>query len=143
MGSGTFAAGRVVVARLDYGSDLLLALTELAREHGVDVAGVTAIGALSGARLAFYDQQTKSYGELAFDEPLEIAGCLGTVSRRDGDAAVHAHVTLTREDGSAIGGHLVAGCTVFACEATLTELLGERLERGRDETTGLPLWQGL
>jgi uncharacterized protein len=143
MGSRTFETGRVIVARLEHGSDLLLALTGLAREHGLDTAGVTAIGALSGARLAFYDQEAKSYGELAFAEPLEIAGCLGTVSRRDGDTAVHAHITLTREDGSAIGGHLVAGCTVFACEATLTELLGERLERGYDETTGLPLWQGL
>jgi hypothetical protein len=143
MGARSFETGRVIMARLPYGSDLLQALTDVAREHDLGVASLSAIGALSAARLAFYDQATKTYGEFSIDEQLEIVSCLGNVSRRDATAAVHAHVVLTREDGSAIGGHLVAGCTVFACEATFNELRGETLERGYDETTGLPLWQGL
>jgi len=143
MGARTFKTGRVIVARLPFGSDLLEALTVLAREHDLTGAGLTAIGALSRARLAFYDQAAKAYGELAVDEPLEITCCVGTVSRRDGAPAVHAHLGLSREDGTAVGGHLVAGCTVFACEAVVTELLGDALEREHDEITGLPLWRGL
>jgi predicted DNA-binding protein with PD1-like motif len=143
MGSRTFESGRTIAARLAHGGDLLRALTQLAREHDVKVAHLSAIGALSSARVAFYDQAKKEYCEIAFDEPVEIAGCSGTITRRDGATAVHAHLALTRADGSAVGGHLIAGCTIFACEAVLTELLGEILEREHDHTTGLPLWRGL
>jgi predicted DNA-binding protein with PD1-like motif len=143
MGARTYQTGRVIVARLAHGGDLLGMLTDLAREHEVAMASVSAIGALSRARLAFYDHTRKTYDEFDVDEPLEILACVGNVSRRGGDTAVHAHVTLSRRDGSALGGHLIAGCPVFACEAVLVELQGEALERSHDEVTGLPLWRGL
>ena len=54
---------------------------------------------------------------------------------------VHAHVTLTDGEGKAIGGHLAPGTIVFACEVVIHAFEGPTLERGRDEVTGLPLWQ--
>jgi uncharacterized protein len=143
MGSREFARGRRVVARLPHGGDLLAEIAAVADEHRMPMAEVRAIGALSEARVAFYDQDAKTYGEFAVPGPVELLGLLGNVSRRDGGTAVHAHVTLAGHDGACVGGHLVPGCRVFACELILQELVGEPLERAFDEVTGLPLWRGL
>jgi predicted DNA-binding protein with PD1-like motif len=143
MGSREFARGRRVVARLDHGGDLLEGIAAVAEAHGMAAAELRAIGALQRARLAFYDQSTHEYGEFAVDDPVELVGLLGNVSRRDGGTAVHAHATLARRDGGCVGGHVAPGCAVFACELILQELVGEPLERAHDDVTGLPLWRGL
>jgi predicted DNA-binding protein with PD1-like motif len=143
MGSREFARGRRIVARLPHGGDLLAEIAAVADELGMAVAEVRAIGALSEARLAFYDQAAKTYGEFEVPGPVEVVALLGNVSRRDGATAVHAHATLAGHDGACIGGHVVPGCRIFACELILQELVGEPLERAYDEVTGLPLWRGL
>lgn len=143
MGSREFTRGRRVVARLPHGDDLLASIAALADGHGMAVAELRAIGALRRARLAFYDQTRHEYGEFDLDGPVEIVALLGTVSRRDGATAVHVHATLAGHDGACIGGHVVPGCEVFACELVMQELVGEPLERELDPVTGLPLWRGL
>jgi uncharacterized protein len=143
MGSREFAGGRRVVARLRHSCDLLAEIATLADSHGIAMADLRAIGALQRARLSFYDQTTHRYEEFAVDEPVELVSLLGTVSRRDGETAVHAHVALAGHRGGCIGGHLAPGCVVFACELVMQELIGEPLERRHDEQTGLPLWADL
>ena len=144
MASRQFDRGRRLAARLPFGADLLEAIAAVADEHGVLVGEVRAIGALRRARLAFYDQETRAYGEWSLDQPLELVTLLGNVSRRDGTTAVHVHATLADHDGVCFGGHVAPGCVVFACELFLQELTGgEPLERGFDEETGLPLWRNV
>ena len=143
MGSKEYARGRRVVARLRHGGDLLQEVTAVADERGMAAAEVRAIGALSEARLAFYDQQERRYGEFSVDGPVEIVSLLGNVSRRDGATMAHLHASLAGHDGACVGGHVVPGCRVFACELMLQELEGDPLEREYDEVTGLPLWRGL
>ena len=143
MGSREFSRGRRVVARLAHGGDLLAEIAAVAEANGMKMAELRAIGALQQARLAFYDQQAKEYHEFAVEEPVELVSVLGTVSQRDGAIAVHAHASLAGHLGGTVGGHVVPGCTIFACELVLQELVGEALERAYDEQTGLPLWRGL
>jgi predicted DNA-binding protein with PD1-like motif len=143
MGSREFTRGRRVVARLPHGGDLLAEIAAVADAHGMATAELRAIGALSEARLAFYDQEAKTYGEFDVDGAVELVSLLGNVSRRDGATAVHAHATLAGHDGACVGGHVIPGCRIFAGELILQELVGEALERGFDEVTGLPLWRGL
>ncbi|HSL94959.1 MAG TPA: DUF296 domain-containing protein [Thermoleophilia bacterium] len=143
MGARTFATGRRVVARLDHGGDLLAQIAAVADAHGVITGEVRAVGALRRAELAFYDQTNKQYEPHSIERPLELLALVGNVSRRDGETAVHAHLVLGEADGRCLGGHALPGCVVFACELVLEELVGEALERGHDEVTGLPLWGGL
>jgi uncharacterized protein len=143
MGAREFTRGRRVVARLTHGGDLLQEIAAVADAHGMAAAELRAIGALKEARLAFYDQGAHEYGEFAVADPVELVGLLGTVSRRDGATAVHAHATLAGHDGACIGGHVAPGCVIFACELVLQELVGEPLQREFDEVTGLQLWRGL
>ena len=143
MGSREFSRGRLVVARLPYGGDLLAEIAKVADEHRMQTAELRAIGALQRARLAYYDQEAREYREFAVEEPVELVSVLGNVSRRDGSTAVHAHAALGGRLGGTTGGHVAPGCTIFACELVLQELVGEALERAYDEQTGLPLWRGL
>ncbi len=135
-----FKTGREFVGRLPHGADLLEAITAQCRARDIRMARISAIGALTQARVGYYEQDAKKYQELDFPGHCEILALIGNVSVRDGAPAVHAHVTLADDAGKAFGGHLVAGCRIFACELVITELTGDPLARGFDETTGLPLW---
>jgi uncharacterized protein len=148
VGSREFARSRTIVARLEFGADLLDAIAELAGEHGVRAGEFRAIGALQRARLSSYDQLTtdphrRSYRHLELEEPLEIVSLLGTVSCREGTVAVHAHACLADAEGRCFGGHMEHGCIVFACELVLDPLQGPPLERVFDEVTGLWLWEAM
>lgn len=143
MGARQFSTGRRIVARLDHGGDLLAQIAAVADAHGVAMGEVRAVGALQRAELAYYRQAAKTYEPHAVERPLELLALVGNISRRDGETAVHAHLVLGEADGRCLGGHALPGCVVFACELVLEELVGEPLERGHDEVTGLPLWQAL
>ncbi len=143
MGRQETSAGRVIVARLTHGADLLEEIGRVARESGVTLGSVSAIGAVASGRLAFYDQTAHTYDTFDIPEPLEVAALTGNVSFRDGEVFVHAHVTLSDPQGRTYAGHLVEGCPVFAGEAMITELDGAPLHRGLDEVTGLALWEEL
>ncbi len=99
-----------------------------------------AIGAVKSAKVAFYDQDNKVYGNLSIDEPAEILSCFGNISEVDGEIFAHAHITLGLKDGTAKGGHLIEGTAIFACELFGVSLEGEQLKRRYDEVTGLKLW---
>jgi len=133
---------RQIMGRLAKGADLLGALEEQCRLHNITLGEVRAIGAVTKARVGYYQQDIQKYMFLDLDRPLEILTLIGNVSLKDGKPMVHAHVTLSDEDGRAFGGHLAAGAPVFACEFVIQEFKsGKVFQRGLDEETGLFLWE--
>ena len=135
--------GRCFMGRLAKGDDLLMALEKLCQEHEITLGEVRALGAVSRARVGFYNQEERKYYFLDFDQPLEILALVGNISLREGKSMVHAHVTLSDAAGRAIGGHLAEGTQVFACEFVIHEYLAdETLARQNDPATGLMLWPG-
>ena len=137
----TVTPGRKIMGRLAKGEDLLAALSKVAREHGITLGEVQAIGAVSQARVGYYHQTERQYYFLDLARPLEIASLIGNISVKDGEPMVHAHVTLSDSDGRAFGGHLAEGTLVFACEFTIQENQSATpLVRRMDDPTGLFLW---
>ena len=130
-----------VLVRLPKGADLLDALRDACATRGITKAAVQVIGALEHARLGYYLQDERRYVSYGLPEHCEILCGAGNVSLKDGAAFVHLHLTLSRSDGSCLGGHAMAGCPVFAAEALLLPVPGADLARGFDEATGLQLWQ--
>jgi predicted DNA-binding protein with PD1-like motif len=130
--------GREYVARLDHGRDWRGQIEAFADAEAIDAAYFVGLGAVQDATLSFYDQDDQAYEPVTFEEPFEVTAAVGNVSHVDGERFAHTHVTLTREDGSAIGGHLDAA-TTFAGELYVREF-DAHLERAHDETTGLDLW---
>lgn len=102
---------------------------------------IEGIGAVQKARVGYYNQVSREYQFIEYDQPLEITKLSGNVSTRDDVPFVHAHVTLADEKGNAFGGHLAPGTILFACEVIVESFEGPALERSHDATTGLPLWK--
>jgi uncharacterized protein len=137
----TVTPGRKIIGRLAKGDDLLASLEKLAQEHNITLGEVTAIGAVSQARVGYYNQAERKYQYLDLVNPREILSLTGNISLKDGKPMVHAHITLSDEDGHAKGGHLAEGTLVFACEfAILEHQSAITLVRQMDEPTGLFLW---
>lgn len=134
---------RVVMGRLAHDADLLEELTAVCKAEGVKLGRLEAFGAVKKGRVAFYDQQAREYNFFEIDEELEILKVIGNVSLKDGEPIVHAHITFSKPDGEAVGGHLAPGTIIFACEFLLQVFEGQPFTRGYDEPTGLPLWEGL
>lgn len=133
-------AGRAFVGRLETGSDLVEELERFCAERDVRAAWVSAIGAVSHAAFAYFEQDERRYLELSSATHHEISGFVGNVSIRDGKPFLHAHATFADRQGASVGGHLLRGCTVFVTEVTIREMTGVELERTPDEVTGLSLW---
>jgi hypothetical protein len=132
---------KTFLERLPHDADLLSATRDCFARHNMRMGAFMAIGAVKRARISFYDQAKKVYGEEAIDQPAEILSCIGNISELDGEVFAHAHVVLSLADGTTRGGHLLEGTPVFAGELFGFALDGEQLQRAYDPVTGLKLWK--
>ena len=133
---------RVLIGRFGFEDDLLAALTGLCKNEGIRLGVFSVIGALTRARLGYYDQKAKKYVDCVdLEKKLEITSCTGNISLKDNDIFVHAHVTLADHEGRCYGGHLMPGAVIFAAEYCVRELTGGELNRVHDPQTGLNLWR--
>ncbi|WP_436902290.1 PPC domain-containing DNA-binding protein [Halovenus halobia] len=129
---------REYVARLDHGRDWRGQIEDFAEDEGIDAAFFYGLGAVQDAELLFYDQDEQVYDSIVFDEPFEVAPAVGNISWLDDERFAHTHMTLSREDGSTVAGHLDAA-TTFAGELYVREF-DTTLEREHDAETDLDLW---
>ncbi len=132
------ASEQEFVARLGHGADWRAEIESLAEDEGVDAAWFIAMGAVQDAEIWYYNQDEKEYREVRFDEPLEVASCVGNVSLLDGEQFAHTHAVLSRRSGQTLAGHLDSA-TVFAGELYM-RTFEEPLVREHDEPTDLDLW---
>jgi len=140
-------AGRLLVARLRHGCDLLEGLGAAA--SNADLRGgliVVGVGLLAEARLRNcrlmpaefpITDEHRLYSQ--HRGPLEILSLSGTISRVGGELHVHCHTLLSYvEEGEVrvVGGHLIEGCRVHSfAEIGVLEVEGVDMERGFDEVT--------
>ena len=129
----TVAPQRHYILVFDKEDDVLATLRAFAEEHGVRGASFVALGAFRSATVAYWNPETKEYEHIAVDEQVEVLSLVGNIGSK-----IHAHVTLGRRDGSAIGGHLIAATVFPTLEMTVT-VYDAAIERGTDEETGLSL----
>jgi uncharacterized protein len=130
--------GRIFILRFERGDAFVESLTRFAGEQKTSSARIEGIGAFTEARLGFYDLERKDYDRFSVDEGTEVLSLLGNVTLKDGRPWVHAHVALSRRDGSAVGGHLFEGLVAATLEVFVSEIPGE-LVREKDDEVGLAL----
>lgn len=132
--------GRVIFARLFENEDLLEAISNTAKQTGIKAGFFILIGTLKEAKLGFYRQG--KYEPIQISEPVEIVSCMGNLSlKEDKELVVHAHISVSNEEGKALGGHLLPGCIVaVTAELVLVEAVDVKLQRKFDEKTNLYLW---
>jgi predicted DNA-binding protein with PD1-like motif len=122
----------------DEGDEVISALTGFAREQELRAAHFQAIGGFSEAALGYFDWTSREYERIPVHEQVEVVSLLGDIAMgRDGQV-VHAHAVLGRRDGTALGGHLLAGRVRPTLELIL-ESTPAVLARTYDERSGLAL----
>lgn len=121
---------KTICKRLHRGDDLLLSIREIAREYHIPAAVVlSAVGCISRGRVR--DAGGVRIREV--EEHCEILSLNGTVS----EDRCHLHIALSKEDLSAIGGHLCEGCIInTTCELVIGILENWEIGVEFDEETG-------
>jgi len=90
------------------GDEAFSGLLEFAQKYHVTSAHFTAIGAVSGATVGWFDPQRKMYKKIPIEGQHEVIGMSGDIALYKGNPVVHSHLVLAASDGTARGGHLLA-----------------------------------
>lgn len=101
-------------------------------------AHLTGIGAFSEVAVGFFDRQKKDYKRIEIKEQVEILSFAGNIVGRDAKPALHAHVVVGKQDGTAHGGHFLEGRVWPTLEMIVTEM-PVHLRRPHDDESGLAL----
>ena len=118
------------VFRLQRGDDLYESLHAYCKQQHIQAGyAATCVGCLLKANIRSADGATVC----TLEERMEIVSLTGTVSEN----RCHLHISLSREDLSVIGGHLMPGCIVnTTAEVVLCELDGLSFVKEFDSDTG-------
>ncbi|HKU96221.1 MAG TPA: PPC domain-containing DNA-binding protein [Vineibacter sp.] len=124
---------------LESGEEAVAALNAFVTREGVGAAQFSAIGALSGAVLNYFDWERKKYLPIPVREQVEVAALTGDVALSpEGKPALHIHTVLGRRDGTALAGHLSEAHVRPTLEVVLTEA-PVHLRKTHDPQSGLAL----
>jgi len=129
---------RTFVLVCDRGDDPTEALGAAAKRFDLSAASLSGIGAFSAVTLGFFDRGRRDYARRVIREQVEVVSLVGNVALDRGEPRVHAHVVVARSDGSALGGHLLAGSVDPTLEVMIVEVPAT-LRRKIDPATGLAL----
>lgn len=130
---------KTFVLIFDVDDEITEVLKRFAADQHLGSSSFKAIGALSSAKLGWFNWNTKKY-EVAADlnEQLELLSLIGDIALQDGKPQVHSHVIVGKYDGTAHGGHLLQAKVRPTCELVLTENPAE-LRKEIDPEVGLAL----
>lgn len=122
----------------DTGDEVATGLLAFAKEKGLAGSHFTAIGAFSDVTLGFFDWDKKDYEKFQISEQVEVLSLIGDIALNKDEPKVHAHVVVSKSDGTAHGGHLIEAHVRPTLEVILIES-PQHLVRKFDEETGLAL----
>jgi predicted DNA-binding protein with PD1-like motif len=102
------------------GDEAFSGLMEFAEKYQVTSAHFTAIGALNGATLGWFDPQRKMYKKIPIAGQHEVAGMSGDIALYQGKPVVHTHMVLGNPDGTTSAGHVLAAYASPTLEVMVT-----------------------
>ena len=120
------------------GDEALSGLTDFAIAHHVQDAHFTAIGAVSGATLAWLDLAKKSYRPIRVSQQVEVLSLMGDIAAFNGKPVVHMHTVLGKSDGSTVGGHVFELLVNPTLEVFMT-VEATPLQKKADDASGMKL----
>src|ERR1700723_3451876 len=89
------------------GDEAFSGLLEFAEKYHVTSAHFTAIGALDGATLGWFDPQRKMYKKIPIQGQHEVIGMSGDIALYKGKPVVHTHMVVAGPVGTTQGGHVL------------------------------------
>ncbi|WP_426482799.1 PPC domain-containing DNA-binding protein [Chryseobacterium sp. R2ACT005] len=129
----------IYIVSLDNHSNIAEALTDFIQNRNIQAGEVTGIGAVSEATLRFFNPSTKKYVDKTFKEQMEVTNISGNISEIEGKPTLHLHITLGREDYTALAGHLLEAKIQGAAEFIIYPL-DTRVVKIKNEEIGINLY---
>jgi predicted DNA-binding protein with PD1-like motif len=133
--------GRIFLVKFEHGDDLLEKIKELASEEGVSLATVTFLGALGTGDIVTGPRELSLPAVptwVSFSDGREVLG-FGIITTEEGRVQAHIHSTFGKGE-KALTGCMRKNCGVFVTvEAVITEILGVKTSRRRDNEAGCDL----
>ena len=102
------------------GDEAFSGLLEFAQKYHVTSAHFTAIGALNGATLGWFDPERKMYKKIPVTGQHEVIGMSGDIAVYQGKPVVHTHMIVGASDGTTLGGHVLAANVSPTLEVMVT-----------------------
>jgi len=129
-----------VLVSLARGEEVPQQLARFCLERGFPHATIEGIGAIEGIMIGAYDLEQRVYRKHRLEGGWEVLAFNGNFGWIGEEPLLHTHVTLADLDGQVRGGHLFAATVHVTLELVLWPGR-HRIQRGRDEATGLNLWK--
>lgn len=89
------------------GDEAFSGLLDFAEKYHVTSAHFTAIGAINGATLGYFDPERKMYKKIPIHGQHEVIGMSGDIALYKGEPVVHTHMVVGNSDGTTRGGHIL------------------------------------
>jgi uncharacterized protein len=102
------------------GDEAFSGLLEFAEKYHVTSAHFTAIGAVNGATLGWFDPERKKYKKIPIDGQHEVIGMSGDIALYQGKPVVHTHMMVGTSDGTTRAGHVLAAYVSPTLEVMIT-----------------------
>jgi uncharacterized protein len=102
------------------GDEAFSGLLEFAKKYHVTSAHFTAIGAIDGATVAWFDPQRKMYKKIPISGQHEVIGMSGDIALYQGRPVVHTHMVVGSPDGTTRGGHVLEAYVSPTLEVRVT-----------------------
>jgi predicted DNA-binding protein with PD1-like motif len=102
------------------GDEALSGLLEFAQKYHITSAHFSAIGAVNGATLGWFDPRRKMYKKIPIQGPHEVIGMSGDIALYQGKPVVHTHMLVGAQDGTTQGGHVLAAYVSPTLEVIVT-----------------------
>ena len=102
------------------GDEAFSGLLKFAEQYHITSAHFTAIGAVNGATLGWFDPQRKMYKRIPINGQHEVIGMSGDIALYQGKPVVHTHMLVGNSDGTTRGGHVLAACVSPTLEIMVT-----------------------
>ncbi len=129
-----------LVIRMDRGEEICGTLAAICEKEDVELAEVSALGAVDRAEMAIYDVPSKTFFRKTFEGPMEIGSLVGSVTRKDGKPYLHLHGVVCDSELAAHGGHIASMRVSATCEMIVRVFPGE-VGRRMDGAIGLNVFE--
>ncbi len=129
-------AGHIYIVSVRNHSGIVESLTDFVQSQHIQAGEVTGIGAVNEATLRFFNPSTKKYVDKTFKEQMEVTNISGNISEVEGKTMLHLHITLGREDYTALAGHLLEASVQGAAEFIIYPL-NTRVVKVKDDEVGI------
>ena len=120
------------------GDEAFSGLLEFAQKYHVTSAHFTAVGAVNGATLGWFDPQRKMYKKIPVVGQHEVIGMSGDIALYQGKPVVHTHMVVGSPDGTTQGGHVLDAYVSPTLEVMVT-VNPIAMEKRLDPETNLTL----